>query len=45
MKLDHAKKNGIYYVNTYIHHQYRNLIWQTTSNATGLCNPLKNKLV
>lgn len=26
MKLDHAKKNGIYYVNTYISHLYRNLI-------------------
>lgn len=45
MKLDHAKKNGIYCVNIYISHQYRNLIEQTASNATGLYNPLKNKLV
>lgn len=39
-KLDHAKRNGIYYVNTYISHQCRNLIWQTTSNAAGTYNPL-----
>lgn len=42
-KLDHAKRSAIYYVNTYISHQYRNLIQQTTSNAAGLYNPLKNE--
>lgn len=45
MKLDHAKKNGIYCVNTHISHQDKNLIEQKTSNATGLYNSLKNKRV
>lgn len=42
-KPDHAKRSGIYCVNTYISHQYGNLIQQTTSNAAGLYNPLKNE--
>lgn len=44
-KLDHAKRSGIYYVNTFISHQYRNLIQQMTSNAAALYNPLKNELM